>query len=121
MRGRETECALLEGMIAAVRQSESRTLVVRGEAGVGKTALLNYAVESAADASGAVRWIMSRAGVKTGARVLDAPCGFGRHSIELGRLGHRVTGVDFSETRSEERRVGKECGLLCRSRWSPYH
>ena len=23
--------------------------------------------------------------------------------------------------RSEERRVGKECGLLCRSRWSPYH
>ena len=23
--------------------------------------------------------------------------------------------------RSEERRVGKECQLLCRSRWSPYH
>ena len=22
---------------------------------------------------------------------------------------------------SEERRVGKECSLLCRSRWSPYH
>src|SRR5881227_4288045 len=26
-----------------------------------------------------------------------------------------------SLARSEERRVGKECGLLCRSRWSPYH
>ena len=25
------------------------------------------------------------------------------------------------EVRSEERRVGKECSLLCRSRWSPYH
>ena len=24
-------------------------------------------------------------------------------------------------TRSEERRVGKECSLPCRSRWSPYH
>jgi branched-chain amino acid transport system substrate-binding protein len=24
-------------------------------------------------------------------------------------------------TRSEERRVGKECRRLCRSRWSPYH
>src|SRR5213596_4128440 len=24
-------------------------------------------------------------------------------------------------TRSEERRVGKECTVLCRSRWSPYH
>ena len=23
--------------------------------------------------------------------------------------------------RSEERRVGKECSLPCRSRWSPYH
>ena len=23
--------------------------------------------------------------------------------------------------RSEERRVGKECYALCRSRWSPYH
>jgi hypothetical protein len=25
------------------------------------------------------------------------------------------------EDRSEERRVGKECRRLCRSRWSPYH
>jgi hypothetical protein len=27
----------------------------------------------------------------------------------------------FIEKRSEERRVGKECRRLCRSRWSPYH
>src|SRR3546814_11573312 len=25
------------------------------------------------------------------------------------------------ESRSEERRVGKECVSTCRSRWSPYH
>ena len=25
------------------------------------------------------------------------------------------------DERSEERRVGKECSELCRSRWSPYH
>ena len=25
------------------------------------------------------------------------------------------------DARSEERRVGKECLRLCRSRWSPYH
>ena len=25
------------------------------------------------------------------------------------------------DRRSEERRVGKECAGLCRSRWSPYH
>src|SRR3546814_12975580 len=27
----------------------------------------------------------------------------------------------LSITRSEERRVGKECVSTCRSRWSPYH
>ena len=25
------------------------------------------------------------------------------------------------DARSEERRVGKECASMCRSRWSPYH
>ena len=27
----------------------------------------------------------------------------------------------LADVRSEERRVGKECLRLCRSRWSPYH
>ena len=27
----------------------------------------------------------------------------------------------YGKVRSEERRVGKECPVLCRSRWSPYH
>ena len=27
----------------------------------------------------------------------------------------------WARARSEERRVGKECSELCRSRWSPYH
>ena len=29
--------------------------------------------------------------------------------------------VLLAALRSEERRVGKECERLCRSRWSPYH
>ena len=29
--------------------------------------------------------------------------------------------LDKMEKRSEERRVGKECQRMCRSRWSPYH
>ena len=28
---------------------------------------------------------------------------------------------EIGAERSEERRVGKECLRLCRSRWSPYH
>lgn len=31
------------------------------------------------------------------ARLLDVPCGNGRHAIELARRGHSVTGVDLSE------------------------
>ena len=37
----------------------------------------------------------------------------------------QVQFIDFQNGwvagRSEERRVGKECAILCRSRWSPYH
>ena len=29
--------------------------------------------------------------------------------------------MPVTDTRSEERRVGKECWPVCRSRWSPYH
>ena len=29
--------------------------------------------------------------------------------------------AEKEKVRSEERRVGKECLRLCRSRWSPYH
>ena len=32
-------------------------------------------------------------------------------------MGH----TDVVPGRSEERRVGKECQSVCRSRWSPYH
>src|SRR3546814_13108876 len=41
----------------------------------------------------------------------------------IRRLGsHRfVSGSDTYSTRSEERRVGKECVSTCRSRWSPDH
>ena len=49
MSGRRKECALLDGMLAAVREGESRTLVVRGEPGVGKTALLDYLAEGASE------------------------------------------------------------------------
>ena len=32
-----------------------------------------------------------------------------------------ATGARWVVERSEERRVGKECTSVCRSRWSPYH
>src|ERR1700694_3784927 len=46
-RGRRREREVLDRLIEAVRAGESRALVVRGEPGVGKTALLEYLVEQA--------------------------------------------------------------------------
>jgi DNA-binding CsgD family transcriptional regulator/tetratricopeptide (TPR) repeat protein len=42
---------LLDALVDAIRQGEGRSLVVRGEAGIGKTALLEYLVRSASDLS----------------------------------------------------------------------
>ena len=42
LTGRRSECDVLDRLVAAVRAGESRALVVHGEPGVGKTALLEY-------------------------------------------------------------------------------
>jgi SAM-dependent methyltransferase len=34
--------------------------------------------------------------LQPGARVLDVPCGTGRHAVELARRGFQLTGVDFN-------------------------
>ena len=49
LRGRVDECALLDGLVVDVRRGEGRSLVLRGDAGIGKTALLAYLIESASD------------------------------------------------------------------------
>jgi DNA-binding CsgD family transcriptional regulator len=51
LRGRASECALLDDLVSAIRHGESRSLVLRGEAGIGKTALLEYLIASAPDAT----------------------------------------------------------------------
>ncbi len=49
LRGRRDECAALDALLAGVRVGRSGVLVLRGEAGIGKTALLRYLMESASD------------------------------------------------------------------------
>ena len=52
--------------------------------------------------------------------------------VRINAIGHPRMDADLDAVvrpgleglvlmRSEERRVGKECPQLCRSRWSPYH
>jgi DNA-binding CsgD family transcriptional regulator len=45
--GRRSECAALEELVASVRTGPSRALVLRGEAGVGKSVLLEYLMQHA--------------------------------------------------------------------------
>jgi DNA-binding CsgD family transcriptional regulator len=45
--GRRNECDVLDGLLVAARGGRSGVLVLRGEPGVGKTALVDYAVGSA--------------------------------------------------------------------------
>jgi len=44
-------------------------------------------------------------GLPAGARVLDMPCGIGRHALELARRGFRVTGVDRTAAFLDEARA----------------
>ncbi|RSM58342.1 LuxR family transcriptional regulator [Actinoplanes sp. ATCC 53533] len=45
LRGRAKECAVLDRMVAEVRSGQGQALLIRGDAGVGKSALLDYVVE----------------------------------------------------------------------------
>ena len=53
--GRRTECAALDGLLTDALDGHSRVVVLRGEAGVGKSALLGYLTERV------TRWHVARA------------------------------------------------------------
>jgi predicted ATPase len=42
VRGRSSECETLDRLLEGVWAGQSRVLILRGEAGVGKSALLEY-------------------------------------------------------------------------------
>ncbi|HKC28085.1 MAG TPA: AAA family ATPase [Jatrophihabitans sp.] len=47
LRGRASECDVLSRLVASVQVGDSQVLALRGEAGIGKTALLQFLVERA--------------------------------------------------------------------------
>src|SRR5689334_5856762 len=49
LRGRDDERAVLDRLLQEARAGQSGVLVLRGEAGTGKTALLQHTIESASD------------------------------------------------------------------------
>ncbi len=65
--GRDVECARIDALLHTARERRSDALVLRGEAGIGKSALLEYAVESA----GGFR-VLRALGVETEAEIAFA-------------------------------------------------
>jgi hypothetical protein len=49
LHGRRSECAVLDRLLGHVRGGQSASIVIRGEPGVGKSALLRYLSDSATD------------------------------------------------------------------------
>jgi len=47
LRGRQDECEALTGLVTSAQSGRSQVLVLRGEAGIGKTALLEFLVDRA--------------------------------------------------------------------------
>jgi cyclopropane fatty-acyl-phospholipid synthase-like methyltransferase len=59
-----------------------------------------------------VDFIVETLNPRQNARILDVPCGLGRHSIELSRRGYQVTGVDLSvESIAEAKQNAEAAGL----------
>lgn len=57
---------------------------------------------TARECSVEARWIIKKLGLKKGQTLLDCPCGFGRLSLPMVRMGIRVTGVDITPSYLEE-------------------
>src|SRR5262245_46784315 len=83
--GRRAECAELDQLVAMVRSVASRVLVLRGESGVGKTALLEYLRQRATGCA-----VASAVGVESEMELAFA----GLHQLCAPFIGHldRVAG-----------------------------
>lgn len=45
-----------------------------------------------------VDFLLSEFDLQQGQHILDIPCGFGRHAVELAKRGFSITGIDISQT-----------------------
>src|SRR3546814_11260367 len=77
-----------------------------------------------------VNQVLTIAGIRARIATADALIAEDQHNVDLTETRRRAGEGTLTEvlnaqaqlaTRSEERRVGKECVSTCRSRWSPYH
>src|SRR3954447_8736428 len=100
LRGRARECALLDDLVSAIGRGESRSLVLRGEAGIGKTALLEYLMASAPDVT-----VVRAVGVQSDMELAFA----GLHQL-CGPLLERLEGLPAPQRQAMEIVFGLTAG-----------
>ena len=93
--------------------------IVQWHVSEGDTVALNQTIAEVETAKAIVEIPSPYAGTVQG---LHAAAGDTRSEEHTSELQSRIP-ISYAVfcLRSEERRVGKECGYQCRSRWSPYH
>jgi DNA-binding CsgD family transcriptional regulator len=100
--GRGSECALLDGLIDDIRRGKSRSLVLRGDAGIGKTALLEYLIAAASDLT-----VLRVVGVESEMELAYA----GLHQL-CGPLLHRLDSLPGPQRRALEIVFGLSAGSV---------
>ena len=110
---REAECRLLDQLLAAVRDGESRALILHGEAGVGKTALLEYLSERASDAGCQV---VSAAGVQSEMELAS-------HEYLMIQVWDALPAAPTPKPHAVDSETGRglEIVSLLADRWGYYH
>ena len=103
---------LLSGMVAKAQNSA-------GDYSAGTSALSTVADEIAKYVPIMVKLCYAIAGVVAIVGAISVYIAMNNEEQDVKNI--LVLQNTFEKTRSEERRVGKECLRLCRSRWSPYH
>ncbi len=79
--GRRNECRVLDDFLVAARRGEGGALVVHGDPGIGKTALLDYAVASAKEFD-VFRTVGNEAEMELPYAGLDQLCRLGMGEVE---------------------------------------
>ena len=121
VRGGETRRAIYEGRLEMSLDLDlERMLGWRG----GTLHATGYQIHGRGLSAGALGNLLTISGIEArpGARLFTLwfeQAWFGE--ILSIRVGQLAADDEFAISRSEERRVGKECRIRCRSRWSPYH
>ena len=98
--GRDDECAVLDRLIRDIQRGESRSLLLCGEAGIGKTALLKHLIGSSSDTT-----VVRAAGVESEVGLAFASL----HQL-CGPLLGRLPRLPAPQRRALEIVFGRSCG-----------